>query len=182
MNLIINSSPKNESSVGVGITLAERLAKALGGPRHMIRVYDDTGGYFSYKFHDAWIDEVIRAQSLIIPVAMWNFGVPAALKDFIDKISKRGRVWDLDRDNRMVGLLKDRPVYIIMTSGYEYEIGHPQDFVVPYLKAVWASFGVSDVRAFRVGGVENSQVLLSNEEYLKIKTDEMLGTFGIYHA
>jgi FMN-dependent NADH-azoreductase len=180
MNLIINSSPKDIYSVGV--TLAERLATALGGPRHMIRLYDHHDGYFNFKFHDSWIDEVVAAQSLIMPVAMWNFSIPAALKDFIDKISKRGKLWDLGQNNQMVGLLKDRPVYIIMTSGFEYEIGHPQDFITPYLKTVWASFGVHDLRQFRIGSVENSKGLVSNEDFLNLKTDEMLKTFGIHHA
>jgi FMN-dependent NADH-azoreductase len=180
MNLIINSSPKDAFSVGV--TLAERLAKILGGPRHMIRLYDHAEGYFDFQFHDAWINEVMAAKSLIIPVAMWNFTIPAALKDFIDKISKRGRLWDLDKDNRMIGLLADRPVYIIMTSGFEYETGHPQDFILPYLRTVWASFGVHDVREFRVGGVEGSRVLCSDENYLKEKTEAMTKAFGIEHV
>jgi FMN-dependent NADH-azoreductase len=180
MNLIVNSSPKDIYSVGV--TLAERLAKTLGGPRHMIRLYDHNEGYFNFKFHDSWIDEVIAAQSIIIPVPMWNFTVPAALKDFLDKISKRGRVWDLDKDNKMVGILKDRPLYIIMTSGFEYEPGHSQDFLIPYLKTVWASFGVRDVRHFRIGSVENSKVLVADENFLNLKTAEMLQTFGLHHA
>jgi FMN-dependent NADH-azoreductase len=180
MNLIINSSPKDVYSVGVA--LAERLAKAIGGPRHMIRLYEHEEGYFNFKFHDSWIDEVVAAQSLIIPVPMWNFTVPAALKDFIDKISKRGRLWDLDKDNKMTGLLRDRPLYIIMTSGFEYEPGHPQDFLVPYLKAVWSSFGVHDVRHFRIGSIENSKSLISDDNFLAQKTAEMLKTFGINHG
>jgi FMN-dependent NADH-azoreductase len=179
MNLIINSSPKNEFSVGV--TLAERLAAALGGPRREIRLYDHPG-YFNYQFQDGWIDEVIAAQALIMPVAMWNFGIPAALKDFLDKISKRGRVWELDKSYKMYGLLKDRPVYVIMTSGYEYETGHPANFVTSYLKTVWASFGVLDVREFRVSGVFNSPNLCKDEHFIKQKTDDMIKTFGLTHA
>ncbi len=177
MNLIINSSPKDTYSVGV--TLAQRLAQALGGPHDAIRLYDEQDGYFHFKFHDQWIEKVIVAKSLIIPVAMWNFAVPAAFKDFLDKVSKRGKLWDLDGDARMVGLLKDRPVYVIMTSGFEYGSSDPNDFVAPYLKAVWASLGIHDVRVFRVGGVDNSRTLSQDEAYLKQKTAEMLKVFGI---
>ena len=177
MSLIINSSPKNGYSVGV--TLAERFAKSLGETPRMIRIYDDTSGYFNFKFNDAWIDEVIQAKSVIIPVAMWNFGIPAALKDFLDKISQRGKLWDLDKNNQMIGLLHDRPTYVIMTSGYDYDIGHPNDFIVPYLKTVWASFGVRDVREFRVGGVERSRALCEDENYLKRTTDAMIKHFGL---
>ena len=177
MNLIINSSPKDEFSVGV--TLAQRLAHILNGPAEMIRLYDDQDAYFHFQFRDEWIRRVTEAKCLIIPVAMWNFGIPAALKDFLDKISRRGKLWDLDQDSKMIGLLEDRPVYIIMTSGYDYETGHPHDFVIPYLKAVWASFGVLNVKEFRVGGVENSRTLSVDEEYLKSKTAEMLRAFGI---
>ena len=177
MNLIINSSPKDDLSVG--IALAQRLVQVLGGPQDMIRLYEEQDGYFEFKFNDQWIERIMNAKNLIIPIAMWNFGVPAAFKDFLDKISKRGKLWELDGGNRMTGLLKDRPVYVIMTSGFEYETGHPNDFVAPYLKAVWASFGIHDVRIFRLGGIDSSRTLSQDDAYLKRRTEEMLRSFGI---
>jgi len=53
---------------------------------------------------------------------------------------------------------------------------------VPYLKTVWSSFGVQDVRHFRIGSIESSKSLVSDETFLAQKTAEMLKTFGLNHA
>lgn len=177
MNLIINSSPK-EHPKSVGGALAERLALRLGGSTQTIRIYDSDQTYFNYAFRDDWIDMLISAECLIIPVAMWNFTIPAALKDFIDKTGKPGKLWEI-KDGKFRGLLSDRPVYIIMTSGWYYPPDSAHDFVIPYLKTVLSSFGIHDIRVFRVGGVEGSEELGKDEVFLDAKSGEMLKAFGI---
>lgn len=178
MNLIINSSPKDHPR-SVGGALAERLAQRLGGPTGTIRIYDSEQSYFNYHFREDWIDRFIGARRLIIPVAMWNFTVPAALKDFIDKIAKQGRLWEITAEGKFAGLLDDRPVYIIMTSGGHYPAGAAYDFVVPYLKAVMSSFGIHDVKAFRLGGVEASEELVRDKTFIEDKTAAMFKAFGL---
>lgn len=178
MNLIVNSSPKTHPR-SVGGALADRLARRLGGTAKTIRIYDSEQSYFNYEFREDWIDLFSRAERLIIPVAMWNFTVPAALKDFIDKIAKQGRLWEITKEGKFKGLLKDRPVYIIMTSGGHYPSGAAYDFVAPYLKAVLSSFGIHDVKVFRLGGVEGSEDLVKNKTFIEEKTAAMFKAFGL---
>lgn len=45
---------------------------------------------------DALIDEIIAADVLVLEVPMYNYGVPAALKAWIDQIARIGRTFSFD--------------------------------------------------------------------------------------
>ena len=177
MNLIINSSPKQEHSIGV--ILAERLVGRMPGPTKMVNIYGSDQKYFHFKFNQEWIDLVKAASRIIIPVAMWNLTIPAALKDFLDKIIKRKELWDLDERNQYVGLLADRPVYVIMTSSAEYGPQSPDDFVMPYLKAVLKSIGIHTVYEFRVENIFDSRKMSKDAQFLQQQTQAMHKAFGL---
>ncbi len=177
INLIINTNPRSDVR-SVNVALARRLSKRLGGTTKIIRLYESDQKYFSYRFKEDWMKAFIDAGCVIFPVPMWNLSIPAALKDFFDKIIKKGHVWDLDKKNRFVGLLADRPVYIIMTSGDFYHPGHPHDFVVPYMRAVLKSIGIKSVHDFRIGGVKGDATLLKDKKFMAAKTKAMFKAFG----
>ena len=177
MNLMINSSPKQEHSIGV--ILAGRLASRLDGPVKTINIYESDQKYFNFKYNHEWIDLLKVADWIILPVAMWNLTIPAALKDFFDKTVKRGELWNLDSQNRYVGLLSDRPVYVIMTSNAEYGPQSPDDFVMPILKAVLKSIGIQTVNEFRVENIFDSRVMSRDAQFLQEQTQKMLKTFGL---
>lgn len=178
MNLIINPNPK-KSAQSVGSTLARRLADHFSGETRVIRIYEFNQQYFNYKFNQEWIDLVLAAKRLVLPVPMWNFCIPAALKDFFDKIAKQGVLWDLDKNNKYKGLLKNKTAYIIMTSGDQYPPNADCDFVIPYLRTFLTFIGVSEVKDFSVGGVTKSTELAADRSYLNQKTKEMLKAFGL---
>ena len=178
MNLLINTNPRQDR-YSLNITLAKRLALALGGQMKMIRLYNSKQEYFNYKFNQKWIHLVKEAKVLIFPVPMWNLSIPAALKDFFDKIVKKGELWDLDSNNRFQGLLKDTTAFIIMTSGDYYPAGHPQDFVIPYLRTLLNSLGIKDIKDFRIGGVKGNSELVSDKAFLEAKSHEMFEAFGL---
>ena len=133
MNLIIDPNPKDDQ-YSVNGALAQRLANVLGGPTSVIRLYEADQKYFNYEYNQEWMNAVLHAQRLVFPVPMWNMGIPAALKDFFDKITKRGQLWDFDENKKYIGLLKEKSAFIIMTSGDVHTDDSPNDFVVPYLK------------------------------------------------
>ncbi len=178
MNLIIHSTPNDERR-SLGGALALRLAKHLGGSTRVVRIYKSPQRYFAYEFNDRWMKLVAAAERLIIPVPVWNFSIPAALKDFFDKISQSGKLWRPGPDGKSIGLLKNRPVYVILTSGLPFPAGSPEDFVVPYIRLFFSFLGVRDVRDFRVENVSKSRQLIADKDYMDRKVREMLKVFGI---
>lgn len=93
---------------------------------------------------DALIAEIQAADVLVLGVPMYNFGVPAQLKNWIDAVA-RARVTFTYTDKGPVGLLTGKKVYVALTRGGQYR-NTPADTQVPYLKTVLAFLGMTDVQ------------------------------------
>ncbi|MGC4060659.1 MAG: NAD(P)H-dependent oxidoreductase [Aquabacterium sp.] len=93
---------------------------------------------------DALIAEIQAADVLVLGVPMYNFGVPAQLKNWIDAIA-RARVTFTYSEKGPVGLLTGKKVYVALTRGGQYR-NTPADTQVPYLKTVLAFLGMTDVQ------------------------------------
>src|SRR5271165_1717939 len=92
---------------------------------------------------DALIAEIQDADTLVIGVPMYNFGVPSQLKNWIDAIS-RARVTFTYTEKGPVGLLTGKKVYFALTRGGMYR-NTPKDSQVPYLETVFVFLGMSEL-------------------------------------
>jgi FMN-dependent NADH-azoreductase len=100
---------------------------------------------------DTLIAEVQAADVLVLGVPMYNFGVPAALKNWIDAIARAGVTFKYT-DKGAVGLLTGKKVYIALARGGLYR-DTPADSQVPYLKSVLGFLGMTDVQFFYAEGL-----------------------------
>ena len=100
---------------------------------------------------DALIDELKAADVLVLGVPMYNFGVPAPLKNWIDAIS-RAKVTFQYTANGPEGLLKGKKVYIALTRGGQYR-NTPSDTQVPYLRTVLSFLGMTDIQFIYAEGL-----------------------------
>lgn len=100
---------------------------------------------------DALIAEIQAADLLVLGVPMYNFGVPAQLKNWIDAIA-RAKVTFTYSEKGPVGLLTGKKVYVALTRGGLYR-NTPADTQVPYLKTVLAFLGMTDVQFVYAEGI-----------------------------
>lgn len=118
----------DEAALGALFTAADQRT-----PEQATRVAQD----------DALIAEVQAADVIVVGVPMYNFGVPAALKNWIDAISRAGVTFRYTA-NGPEGLLKGKKVYVALTRGGQYR-NTPSDSQVPYLRTVFTFLGLVDV-------------------------------------
>ena len=93
---------------------------------------------------DALIAEIQAADVVVLGVPMYNFGVPAPLKNWIDAISRAGVTFRYS-ENGPEGVLKGKKVYVALTRGGQYR-NTPADTQVPYLRTVFTFLGLTDVQ------------------------------------
>ena len=93
---------------------------------------------------DALIAEIQTADVVVLGVPMYNFGVTAQLKNWIDAIA-RARVTFQYTEQGPVGLLTGKTVYAVLSRGGVHR-DTPRDSQVPYLQSVLGFLGMSDVR------------------------------------
>jgi FMN-dependent NADH-azoreductase len=92
---------------------------------------------------DTLIAEINDADTLVIGLPIYNFGVPAALKAWIDQIARVGITFSYS-ENGPVGLLKNKRAIILLASGGT-KMGSDIDFASEYMKHILGFIGITDV-------------------------------------
>jgi FMN-dependent NADH-azoreductase len=92
---------------------------------------------------DALVGEVMAADVWVIATPIYNFGVPASLKAWIDQIA-RARLTFRYTETGPQGLLQNKKVYILTATGGT-EVGSAIDFATPWLRFVLGFLGITDV-------------------------------------
>jgi FMN-dependent NADH-azoreductase len=92
---------------------------------------------------DALIAQIQAADVVVLGVPMYNFGISAQLKNWIDAIA-RAKVTFQYTANGPEGLLKNKKVYAVLTRGGIYR-DQPHDSQVPYLRSVLGFLGMTDI-------------------------------------
>lgn len=93
---------------------------------------------------DTLVEQLEAADLLVITTPVYNFGIPAALKAWIDQVARAGRTFRYT-NNGPVGLLQHKRAIVLVTSGGT-RIGSDIDFTTPYLKHVLGFIGIHDVK------------------------------------
>src|SRR5471032_1130901 len=110
-------------------------------------------GPASLAMSDRLIAELRDADCVVIGTPMHNFTVPSALKAWIDHVVRVRRTFNITAEG-YVGTLRDRPVFIAVSSGGRYSGARTRqpDFLTPYLKAILGTIGLHDVTFFAAEG------------------------------
>lgn len=97
------------------------------------------------RLSDELIDELLAADTLVFGVPMYNFGLSAGFKAYIDQIVRVGRTFSYPG---FEGLAKGKRAVVMVAAGQEYSEGAPMaamDYVTPYLRTVLGFVGITDV-------------------------------------
>ena len=119
---------------------------------------------------DQLVDELIAADVLVLGTPLYNFGMPAALKAWIDQIVRPGRTVDIDDSNPLdpyVPRLADRPRHaVILTArggigfGVGGEMAH-MNHLEPNLISALGFIGITQVHQIAIEGQEVGGELLA---------------------
>lgn len=92
---------------------------------------------------DTLVAEMQAADTLVIGLPIYNFGVPAALKAWIDQVARAGVTFRYTADGPK-GLLEGKRAIIAIASGGT-EAGSEIDFATGYIRHVLGFIGITDV-------------------------------------
>lgn len=172
--LRIDASARRSGSSGRQLAdyLISRLSQGLGGSQIVRRDLADGVPLLEADMLRAWgvspedrspteaelarssdelIAELEAADILVIALPIYNFHVPASFKAWVDLVARARRTFRYTADGP-VGLLEDRPVYVIVTSGGT-RLNTSLDFVTPWLRHVLGFLGLRDVHLIAADGL-----------------------------
>jgi FMN-dependent NADH-azoreductase len=97
---------------------------------------------------DTLIDELEAADTILIGAPMHNFGVPAALKAWIDQVVRTGRTFTYTAQGPQGLLSENKKVIVAVARGGAYSGDSPVGFLdqqEPYLRTILGFIGLKNV-------------------------------------
>jgi FMN-dependent NADH-azoreductase len=106
------------------------------------------------KASDEAIEELQKADVIVIGAPMYNFGIPSSLKAWIDHVVRRGLTFRIGPSG-YEGLINGKKVIVASARGGIYSTGPnaAMDYQESYLKAVLGFLGLKDISFVRAEGV-----------------------------
>jgi FMN-dependent NADH-azoreductase len=98
-------------------------------------------------YSDELVAEVQDADIIVIGVPIYNFGIPAALKAWVDMVA-RARLTFRYTENGPAGLLTGKRVYLVVASG-GVAVDSAADFATPYMRQALRFLGITDINVVR---------------------------------
>ncbi|MEM1287785.1 MAG: NAD(P)H-dependent oxidoreductase [Pseudomonadota bacterium] len=157
--LVVSASPRGDASISKQLThkVVEKLS--VDGATVVNRdvsagvdvvtgawigaVYAD-GDKSALELSNGLVEELKTADHVVIATPIWNFGVPAALKAWIDQVCRAGLTFEYTAEGPK-GLLAGKKATIVVASGGT-QAGSEIDFATPYLKHILGFVGITDVQ------------------------------------
>ena len=107
----------------------------------------------SWKQIEASIELFLDADIYLVTVPMWNFGIPYALKYYIDAIVQPGYLFRYNEHGVPEGMVKGKKMICVTSRGGDYSEGNPLnalDFVEPYLRTIFNFVGITDIHFINI--------------------------------
>ncbi len=104
---------------------------------------------------DALIDELRRADLVVIGLPLYNFGVPSQLKSWIDHVARAGETFRYT-DKGPVGLLTGKRAVVFAARG-GLHAGTPSDTQTGYIQTFLRFIGITDVEFVYAEGLAISE-------------------------
>jgi len=105
-------------------------------------------------FSDTLIEELKSAETIVIGLPMYNFGIPSQLKAYFDHIARAGVTFRYTAQGPE-GLLTGKQAYVFATRGGRYA-GTPLDSQSPYVRDFLAFLGIREVEFIYAEGLHLS--------------------------
>ena len=143
----------SEVSVDV-VDLYNQDLPAIAGTNIEVKYTLMVGRPIDKRHEESWqeierlIQHFMAADVYVISSPMWNFGIPYALKYYIDCIVQPGYVFTYNDEGRAVPLVLGKRMVCITSRGGDYSATsplHSYDFQEPYLRAIFGFIGITDV-------------------------------------
>lgn len=100
---------------------------------------------------DAAIAELREADLVVVAAPMYNFGVPSALKAWMDHVARAGVTFRYT-ENGPQGLLTGRRAVVVSTRGGRY-VGTPNDSQTPFIASFLGFIGLGPVEFVHAEGL-----------------------------
>jgi FMN-dependent NADH-azoreductase len=120
-------------------------------------------------YADTIFNEMSQADIIVISTPMYNLGMSALLKGWLDQLVRVGLTYKFNEDGSKSGCLTGKKVYLAIASGGKLA-SWPEgyEFIESHIKAVFSTYaGITDISTYRVEGTAMPGVNVNYEEIIQ---------------
>jgi FMN-dependent NADH-azoreductase len=126
---------------------------------------------------EALIDELKRADVIVLGLPMYNFGVPSTLKAYFDYVGRAGLTFHYTEQGPE-GLLKGKKAYVFATRGGVYS-GPSSETETTYVRQFLSFLGIDDIEfvyaeGLAMGDASRNAAIESAERAIEALTEHSL--------
>lgn len=114
----------------------------------------------SAAISDSLVEQLQRADELVLAVPMYNFGVPSVLKAYFDRLARAGVTFKYT-ETGPVGLLEGKSATVITTRG-GIHLGQPTDTQTDFIKTFLGFIGINQVNFVYAEGLNMGEDAATN--------------------
>ncbi len=105
-------------------------------------------------YADAIVQEISTADILVLGTPMYNLGMSALLKAWLDQLVRMGVTYDYDEHGLRKGRFNGKTIYLAIASGgISDKSPNAQEFIASHIHAVFNTYiGNTTVKTFRIEG------------------------------
>ena len=122
------------------------------------------------RMSDSLIDELRRADIIVIASPMYNWSIPSNLKAYLDQVIRLNETFTIgskEEGIRYSGLLKNKILYLLLSRGSrgygKGERNEQMDFQGPYLKMAFGIMGIRTIFEMVINGTNRNDKELERE-------------------
>ena len=171
LHIASSSNLQTSNTRQIGSLIIERLKAAQPGAKLIERdlaanplphispafigaLFSGKGDAQELALSNQLIEELLASDTIVIEVPMYNFGIPSALKAWIDHVLRAGKTFAYGATGP-VGLVSGKKVILVIGRGGIYSEGpmKAMEFQETYMRSVLGFIGISDVESIVIEGV-----------------------------
>ena len=114
---------------------------------------------------DELIAELLSADTLLFSIPVYNFGIPSALKAYIDHTVRIGQTFGYDEKTGLFGLVEGKKAFVAASYGATGYFGGQlasYNFLEPYMRTLLSFLGIKDITFFSVEGTSTDPASLAS--------------------
>lgn len=128
--------------------------------------------------HNGYINQILRADNIVVAFPIYNFTLPATVKAWIDAVVVSDKTFSFSPESGFTGLCKSKKALSIIVSGFDYNTSNDvKEYASSTIKQNFDFMGISSKQVSAFGVDQNRDKLTSILDNAKLEIKNLVDSW-----
>ena len=118
------------------------------------------------------VAELKSVDVLVIGLPIYNFGIPANLKAYIDQVTRAGETFRFSNDGP-IGLIQNIKAFVIISSAGT-EMNSAEDFATSYMRFILKFIGITEIHFVDATGLRQKNINQVKSKFIESFSEQRM--------